>query len=99
MPPFSESFGRRKPYLYSCAAFSMGSLVTGVVPSVAGVFVGRFISGFASSVPSVVIAGSIQDLYAGTHRVWMTLVWNSSTTLGLIVGPIYGSYMADALGW
>ncbi|KAF2827267.1 putative polyamine transporter [Ophiobolus disseminans] len=99
MPPFSESFGRRKPYIYSCAAFSIGCLITGVVPSVAGVFVGRFISGFASSVPSVVLAGSIQDLYAGTHRVWMIMVWNSLTTLGLVVGPIYGSYIAHVLGW
>jgi MFS family permease len=99
MPPFSESFGRRKPYIYSCAAFSIGSLIAGVVPSIAGVFVGRFISGFASSVPSVVIAGSIQDMYASTHRIWMILVWNSSTTLALIVGPIYGSYIAHAIGW
>lgn len=99
MPSFSESFGRTNPYLYSCAAFSIGALITGVVPSVAGVFIGRFISGFASSVPSVIIAGSIEDLYAGTQRVWMILVWNSSTTLGLIVGPIYGTYIASAIGW
>jgi MFS family permease len=99
MPPFSESFGRRKPYIYSCIAFSIGSVVAGVAPSIAGVFAGRFISGFASSVPSVVIAGSIQDMYASTHRIWMILVWNSSTTLGLIAGPIYGSYIARAIGW
>jgi predicted AlkP superfamily pyrophosphatase or phosphodiesterase len=69
MPPFSESFGRMKPDLYSCTAFSLGCLVTGVVPSVAGVFVGRFISRFASSVPSVFLTGNIEDLYAGTHRI------------------------------
>ncbi|KAH7412089.1 putative polyamine transporter [Phaeosphaeria sp. MPI-PUGE-AT-0046c] len=99
MPPFSESFGRRKPYIYSCAAFSIGSLLVGVVPSIAGVIIGRFISGFASAVPSVVIAGSIQDMYGSTHRVWMVFVWNSSTTLGLVLGPIYGSYIADSIGW
>ncbi|UPX11234.1 uncharacterized protein EKO05_0001852 [Ascochyta rabiei] len=99
VPPFSESFGRRKPYLYSCAAFSIGSLITGVVPSAAGVFVGRFMCGFASAAPSVVIAGSVQDLYAGTHRVWMILVWNSTTTLGLTIGPVYGAYLADTIGW
>jgi MFS family permease len=99
MPPFSESFGRRKPYIYSCAAFSIGSLLTGIVPSAAGVFFGRFMSGFASAVPSVVIAGSIEDMYASTHRVWMILLWNSSTTLALTIGPIYGSYIAHAIGW
>jgi MFS family permease len=99
IPPFSEAFGRRKPYLYSCAAFSIGCLLTGVVPSVAGVFIGRFISGFASAVPSVVIAGSITDMYAAKNRMWMVLLWNSSSTLGLILGPIYGSYIATVIGW
>jgi MFS family permease len=56
-------------------------------------------SGFASAVPSVVIAGSITDMYTAKHRMWMTLVWNSSTTFGLILGPIYGSYIADVIGW
>jgi len=99
MPPLSESFGRRRPYLYSCAAFSIGSVIVGAVPSIAGVFVGRFVSGFASAVPSVVIAGSVQDMYASTHRVWMVLVWNGSTTLALTLGPIYGSYIAHTIGW
>lgn len=98
MPPFSESFGRGEPYLYSCIAFSIGSIITGVVPSVAGVIIGRFISGFSSAVPSVVIAGSIEDMYPSTRRVWMMFVWNSSTTLGLTVGPIYGSYITEAIG-
>lgn len=99
MPPFSESFGRRKPYLYSCAAFSIGYLLTGIVPSVAGVVVGRFMSGFALAVPSFVIAGNITDMYTAKHRMWMTLVWNGSTTFGLILGPIYGSYIAHVIGW
>jgi MFS family permease len=99
MPPLSESFGRRAPYIYSCAAFSIGSLIAGVVPSIAGVFVGRFICGFASAVPSVVIAGSVQDMYSPDHRIWMILVWNSSATLGLTVGPVYGSYIGHAIGW
>jgi MFS family permease len=99
IPPFSEAFGRRKPYLYSCAAFSIGCLLTGVVPSVAGAIIGRFISGFASAVPSVVIGGSITDMYAAKLRMWMVLLWVSSSTFGLILGPIYGAYIAEVLGW
>jgi hypothetical protein len=29
----------------------------------------------------------------------MVLVWNSSATLGLTVGPVYGSYIGHAIGW
>jgi MFS family permease len=72
MPPFTESFGRRKSYFYSCAIYSIGCLITAVVPhTTAGVIVGRFISGLASAVPSVVVAGSIEDIYDARSRVWM----------------------------
>jgi len=69
-----------------------------VVPHIAGVFLGRFFSGFASAVSSVVLAGSIEDLFGGERRLWLILVWNRSTTLGLTVGPIYGSYIAASIG-
>ncbi|KAF2435302.1 putative polyamine transporter [Tothia fuscella] len=99
MPPMSESFGRRKAYIYSSAVFSIASLITGVVPHVAGVYVGRVIAGFASAIPSVVLAGSIEDMYRPRVRVWLILLWNSFTTLGLCMGPIYGSYISHAIGW
>ena len=68
MPPCSEALGRHNPYLYSTAIYSIACLLVGVVPHIAGVFIGRFFSGFASAVPSVVLAGSIEDLFGdGTH--------------------------------
>lgn len=99
MPPFSESFGRRKPYLYSSAAYVIGSLLTSEVPHAAGPFVGRFICGFASGIPSIVFAGSIEDMYPSKQRVWLLTFWSSVSTLGVCIGPIYGSYIEDVLGW
>ncbi|KAB8211572.1 major facilitator superfamily domain-containing protein [Aspergillus parasiticus] len=99
MPPFSESLGRQKSYLVSAGAYSLSSLLVGLVPSPAGVFIGRFFSGFASSVPAVVLAGSIEDLYTQQPRLWLLWFWNCSTMLGIAVGPIYGSYIVDAIGW
>jgi MFS family permease len=99
MPPFSESFGRRKPYIYSCTVYCVSCLIIGLVRSVAGAVVGRLVSGFASAIPSVVIAGSIEDLYDNRERVWLIFLWNSFTTLGLVLGPIYGSYIHKSIGW
>lgn len=99
MPPFSECFGRRRPYIYASASFSIGCLLVGVVPHSSGAFIGRFISGAASAVPSVVPAGSIHDIHSGRSRVWVILLWNSSTTLGLITGPVFGSYISFYIGW
>jgi MFS family permease len=99
MPPFSESHGRRGCYLLSAAVYSISSLIVGIVPSPAGVFIGRFLSGYASAVPSIVLAGSIEDLYASRTRLWLIWLWNCSTTVGLCVGPIYGSYIVSSIGW
>ena len=99
IPPFSESFGRRHLYIWSSAIFSVFCLIAGVVPSIAGVFVGRFVAGFASAVPSVVIAGSVEDMFNSRRRVWLVLAWNSFSTAALVIGPIYGTYIGMNCGW
>jgi MFS family permease len=71
----------------------------GVIPSVAGALVGRFLSGFTSAVPSVIVSGSIEDLFNMRERVWLIYIWACATTGGLLVGPIYGSYIAAIIGW
>ena len=91
--------GRKLPYLASAAVFGLGCLLIGAVPSPAAVWAGRFVTGFASAVPSVVIAGSIEDLFNTKRRVWVVVLWNVGTTAGLCFGPVYAAYVAHALGW
>ncbi|OLN88631.1 putative transporter C794.04c-like protein 1 [Colletotrichum chlorophyti] len=99
IPPFSELFGRRLPYLTSCAAFCIFSLLTGVVHSPVALYIGRFVAGLASAVPSVVIAGSVEDMFNTKRRVWIIVLWNAGTTVGLCFGPIYAAYISEAVGW
>ena len=61
--------------------------------------IGRFVTGFASAVPSGGIAGSVEDMYTSRSRVWMVLFWNWATTAGLVCGPIYGEYVKRSCGW
>ncbi|KAI3544731.1 major facilitator superfamily transporter [Colletotrichum abscissum] len=99
IPPFSELFGRRLPYLISCAAFCLASLLTGLVRDPAAVYAGRFAAGLASAVPSVVIAGSVEDMFNTKQRVWIIVLWNAGTTVGLCFGPVYAAYISQAVGW
>ncbi|CAI6339323.1 unnamed protein product [Periconia digitata] len=99
IPPLSEILGRRMLYLVSCAAFSVFSLITGVVRSPGSVYIGRFVAGLASAVPSVVIAGSVEDIFNTRRRVWIIVLWNAGTTIGLCFGPIYAAYISEAAGW
>ncbi|KAK1690878.1 major facilitator superfamily transporter [Colletotrichum godetiae] len=99
IPPFSELFGRRLPYLISCAAFCLASLLTGLIHAPAAVYAGRFAAGLASAVPSVVIAGSVEDMFNTKRRVWIIVLWNAGTTIGLCFGPVYAAYISEAAGW
>ncbi|KAH6618445.1 MFS multidrug transporter [Boeremia exigua] len=99
VPPYSEVFGRKKPYILAGGMFCLFCLLMAVVPSITMVYIGRFITGFASAVPSVVLAGSVEDLFNSRQRVWFVLLWNSLATAGLVFGPILGVYVSLNRGW
>ncbi|KAL9095706.1 MAG: hypothetical protein Q9165_002138 [Trypethelium subeluteriae] len=98
-PPYSESFGRKKLYLASTLIFSTSSVVIAAVPSIAAVFVGRFVTGFASAIPGVVCCGTIEDLWDAKARVWTITIWLTIANIGLVLGPIYSSYATSSIGW
>lgn len=56
-------------------------------------------TGVASAVPSVVIAGSVEDLFNTRERVWIVVIWNAATTIALCIGPIYAAYITAFCGW
>lgn len=58
-PPYSEVFGRKKLYVVSTGLYSVSCVVVGIVPSLAGVVLGQFFSGFLSAIPTIVVVGSI----------------------------------------
>ncbi|KAL2066765.1 hypothetical protein VTL71DRAFT_2837 [Oculimacula yallundae] len=98
-PPYSEALGRKPVYVMAALIYSLSCLIVGLVPGVYGAVIGRFISGFVSAVPSIIVSGSLEDMFNMKHRVWTMYAWACATTGGLLVGPIYGSYIAATLGW
>lgn len=79
--------------------FSLFCILIACAPSPVAAYIGRFVTGFASAVPSVVIAGSVEDLFNTRHRVWILVLWNAGTTIGLCLGPIYAAYITAFAGW
>lgn len=69
------------------------------VPDFAAVIIGRFITGVFSSVPTVIIAGSIEDMFDTEDRIWMVFLWAVIANLGLVLGPIMSTYVTYSLGW
>ncbi|KAK2022051.1 major facilitator superfamily transporter [Colletotrichum zoysiae] len=98
-PPWSESFGRKNLYIISTALYSLLCLMTAVSASVAGVVVGRFATGFLSSIPTVVITGSIEDLWDTRERVWWVFWWVLAGNLGLLTGPMIADGILGHSHW
>lgn len=69
------------------------------MPSLAGVVVGRFISGVLSAIPTTVVIGSIEDLFNARDRVWVIYCWAMVANLGMLLGPIFSTYITAELGW
>ncbi|KAJ5312437.1 hypothetical protein N7508_003267 [Penicillium antarcticum] len=98
-PPYSEAFGRKKLYIISTGFYSIFCVIVGIVPSIAGVVVGRFFSGFLSAIPTIVVAGSIEDMFNSRDRIWLIFLWAMVANLGLALGPIMSIYITVHLGW
>ena len=73
--------------------------MTAAVPSLAIIIVARFVMGVFSAIPSIVVAGSMEDLFNIQARVFMTFIWTLLGDVGLCIGPIYSTYITFCLGW
>ncbi|KAL4782827.1 major facilitator superfamily domain-containing protein [Aspergillus varians] len=99
LPPYSECFGRKNLYITSSALYSIACVIIAAVPSIKGVVFGRVLSGFLSAIPSTIVVGSVEDMFNSRDRVWMIWIWALVANLGLVVGPIVGTFITADLNW
>jgi MFS family permease len=97
--PYSETFGRRALYMWSALFYSLFCILVAAAPNIGAVFAGRFITGFLSAIPSVIVSGSIEDLFDTEARIWMFFAWSVIVNLSLVIGPLLAFYIANALNW
>ncbi|KAL2819406.1 subtilisin-like protein [Aspergillus granulosus] len=99
LPPYSECFGRKKLYVISAVTYSISCIIIAAVPSIKGIVFGRLLGGFLSAIPSTIVVGSIEDMFNSRDRVWMIWIWALVANLGLVVGPIMGTFVTADLNW
>lgn len=98
-PPYSEIFGRKTLYIVSTFVYCVFSIITASVHALPAIIIARFLSGLASAVPTIVVAGSIEDLFNTRARVWMIFIWAVIGNAAVCVGPIYSAYVTQSVGW
>ena len=98
-PRYSEVFGRKTLYIVSTAVYCVFSIITAAVHALPAIIIARFLSGLASSIPTIVVAGSIEDVFNTKARVWMIFTWAVVGNAAVCIGPIYSAYVTQNLGW
>ncbi|PVH95586.1 MFS multidrug transporter [Periconia macrospinosa] len=98
-PPYSESFGRKKLFVTSTALYCVSSIMIGNLNHIGAVIAGRFLSGLSSALPTVVIAGSAEDMFDSGRRIWMLYAWAVAANVGICIGPIFGTAVVTSIGW
>ena len=94
---FSDRYGRKKALTYALIAACIGFLlpIIGILKkTIYLIFIGRFIAGASSSSQPVAQAG-VTDITIGKVRAFYFSLIGFAMTLGMVIGPLSGSYLSD----
>lgn len=94
----SDRYGRKKALIGALIAACLGFAlpIIGIVKHMLSlIFIGRFIAGASSSSQPVAQAG-VTDFTTGKVRAFYLSLIGFAMTLGMVVGPLSGSYLSDS---
>lgn len=99
LAPLSETFGRRKVYIFSFTVFALLQIPTALSPNVACLIAMRTISGFFGSVGIANGGGTINDMFEARERASIFGWYLLGPLLGPTLGPLFGGIIVTRLNW
>jgi DHA1 family tetracycline resistance protein-like MFS transporter len=90
----SDRFGRRPVLLFSLAALGVDYVVIALAPTLAWLFVGRFISAIASATfatANAYVADVSEPEERAKHFGYLSAAWG----LGFMLGPVFGGLLGE----
>ncbi|KAK0725229.1 major facilitator superfamily domain-containing protein [Lasiosphaeris hirsuta] len=97
LAPFSEMNGRYPVFVVSGIIYVVFQAVCGVVRSLAGMIVARFIVGIGGSVFSTMVGGVIADMWEKEGRNTPMALFSGSVLAGTGAGPLFAAMMTYRL--
>jgi multidrug resistance protein len=99
LAPLSETFGRRKIYLFCFSIFALLQIPTALAPNVGCLIAVRSVSGFFGSVGIANGGGTISDMFIPDQRAGVFGWYLLGPLLGPTLGPLFGGIIVQRLGW
>jgi EmrB/QacA subfamily drug resistance transporter len=94
-----DLYGRRAAYLAGLAIFLVGSVLSGLAPSMPTLIAFRTLQGLGGGALIPLGMTIIADLYGLEQRARMQGYFSSMWGLASVVGPLIGGFLTDRLSW
>jgi MFS transporter, DHA2 family, methylenomycin A resistance protein len=95
-----DIYGRRRIFILGIALFIAGTLICALAPNAEVLIVGRAVSGlgaaFEVAMSLVLLAAAFPDRKERAHAFG---VWASCNGIAFIIGPTFGGWLVDSIGW
>ncbi|VEG38118.1 EmrB/QacA family drug resistance transporter [Mycolicibacterium flavescens] len=94
-----DRFGPKTLYVAGLAAFTLASLWCGVSESIGMLIAGRVAQGVGAALMTPQTLSAVTRIFPPQQRGVPVSLWGATAGLGLLVGPVAGGLLVDALGW
>jgi EmrB/QacA subfamily drug resistance transporter len=94
-----DRYGPKRMYLIGLAVFTLASLWCGFTGSIGALVVARVVQGFGASMMSPQTMSVITRTFPSDQRGRAMSLWGAAAGVAVLVGPILGGLLVDALGW
>ncbi|MFT5219591.1 MAG: DHA2 family multidrug resistance protein [Gammaproteobacteria bacterium] len=102
IPPIgwlARRYGRKRIFIISLIGFSAGSLIAGMVDSLAGLVLARCITALFGA-PTVALSQAVMmDTFPPKERGAAFALWSVGILCGWIFAPAAGAYLAEVQSW
>ncbi len=96
---FADRFGRKRTFLVSLAAFTIGSAICAVAPSLGFLVGARVVQGIGGGMLIPVTMAMIYELFAPEERGRALGIWGVAVMAAPAIGPVLAGSIVSSVGW